>query len=32
MMMMTELERRRPFTDLQIKNRLSKLPVFEQVS
>ncbi|CAI2732531.1 unnamed protein product [Schistosoma spindalis] len=27
---MTELERRRPFTDLQIKNRLSKLPVFEQ--
>ncbi|KAH9581162.1 hypothetical protein MS3_00008382 [Schistosoma haematobium] len=29
-MMMTELERRRPFTDLQIKNRLSKLPVFEQ--
>ncbi|CAH8630714.1 unnamed protein product [Schistosoma rodhaini] len=27
---MIELERRKPFTDLQIKNRLSKLPVFEQ--
>ncbi|CAH8544786.1 unnamed protein product [Schistosoma turkestanicum] len=27
---MIESERRKPFTDLQIKNRLSKLPVFEQ--